>query len=90
LGEGWVGEEAVALALYCFLSYPDDYVTTGLRGANTNGDSDSIASIAGGISGARLGLGAIPKDWCQKIEKSKYLDTLSLRLTEKRANLWVI
>jgi ADP-ribosylglycohydrolase len=31
LGEGWVGEEAVSLALYCFLKYPNDY-------ANEKGD----------------------------------------------------
>ena len=56
LGEGWIGEEAVALALYCFLKYPGDYTKTVLRGANTNGDSDSVACIAGGISGAYLGI----------------------------------
>jgi ADP-ribosylglycohydrolase len=41
--EGWIGEEAFALALYCFLRYPMDYKKAILRGANTNGDSDSIA-----------------------------------------------
>lgn len=87
LGEGWIGEEAVALALYCFLRYPDDYVKTVIRGANTNGDSDSIASIAGGISGARLGISAIPEDWCRNIEKADYLDDLSVRLCEKKSNL---
>ena len=38
LGEGWIGEEAVALALYCFLKYPEDFRKAVLRGANTNGD----------------------------------------------------
>jgi ADP-ribosylglycohydrolase len=74
LGEGWVGEEAVALALYCFLRYPDDYKSTVLRGANSNGDSDSIASIAGSISGAYLGIGAIPPEWIIKIEKQTTLE----------------
>ena len=87
LGEGWTGEEAVALALYCFLRNPDDYVKTVLRGANTNGDSDSIASIAGGISGARLGFDAIPEGWCREIEKAKYLNDLAVRLAEKKASL---
>ena len=87
LGEGWIGEEAVALALYCFLRYPDDYVKTVIRGANTSGDSDSIASIAGGISGARLGISAIPEDWRKNIENAEYLDDLSVRLCEKKLNL---
>jgi ADP-ribosylglycohydrolase len=80
LGEGWVGEEAVALALYCFLRYPEDYKKTVLRGANTNGDSDSVACIAGSISGAYLGAEAIPKQWVRKIEKSDYLADLARRL----------
>ncbi len=82
LGEGWIGEEAVALALYCFLRYPDDYKKTVLRGANTNGDSDSIACIAGSISGSYLGIESIPQRWIDSIEKSDYLDDLSLRLGE--------
>jgi ADP-ribosylglycohydrolase len=77
LGEGWVGEETVALALYCFLKYPNDYKKTVLRGANTNGDSDSVACIAGSISGAYLGTEAIPDDWIKRIEKSKYLEEIA-------------
>ena len=74
LGEGWIGEEAVAIALYCFLRYSNDYEKAVLRGANTNGDSDSVACIAGGISGAYLGINAIPYQWLTKIEKSDYLN----------------
>lgn len=85
LGEGWVGEEAVALALYCFLRYPEDYEKVVIRGANTNGDSDSIASIAGGISGAFLGIDAVPEKWIKKIEKSDYLADLSTRLAERKS-----
>ena len=81
LGKGWIGEEAVALALYCFLRYPYDYRKVVLRGANTNGDSDSIACIAGSISGAFLGIKAIPQEWIKKIEKTEYLDELAERLS---------
>ena len=86
LGEGWVGEEAVALALYCFLRYPDSYEKCVLRAANTNGDSDSIACIAGAISGAYLGVNAIPANWVERIERSEYLIDLSDRLAEARRN----
>lgn len=83
LGEGWIGEEAVVLALYCFLRYPNDFRKVVLRGANTNGYSDSIACIAGSISGAFLGIKAIPKKWIKKIEKAEYLDGLAERLSKK-------
>jgi ADP-ribosylglycohydrolase len=84
LGEGWIGEEAVALALYCFFRYPDDYKKVVTRGANTNGDSDSIACIGGAISGAYLGVDAIPNDWIKNIEKSDYLEDLATRLAKKK------
>ncbi|MDF1594057.1 MAG: ADP-ribosylglycohydrolase family protein [Desulfobacterales bacterium] len=87
LGEGWIGEEAVALALYCFLRHPDDYKVAVLRGANTNGDSDSIACIAGSISGAYNGIDAIPNEWIKRIEKSEFLNDLATRLAEKKASL---
>ncbi|MEW6664332.1 MAG: ADP-ribosylglycohydrolase family protein [Thermodesulfobacteriota bacterium] len=84
LGEGWVGEEAVALALYCFLRYPGSYEKTVIRGAYTNGDSDSVACIAGSISGAYLGLEAIPPEWIMRIEKTEYLGSLAERMAGKK------
>jgi ADP-ribosylglycohydrolase len=73
LGEGWVAEEALASALYCFARTPDDFRATVLTAVNTDGDSDSIACIAGALSGARLGLGAIPERWRAGVENSARL-----------------
>jgi len=58
--------------------------TGGRTRGNTNGDSDSIACIGGSISGAYLGVDAIPEDWITRIEKSQYLDDLATRLAEKK------
>lgn len=80
IGQGWVGEEAVALALYCVLRYPDDYAACVRRAANTDGDSDSVACIAGGIMGARLGLDAIPAAWRERCEHADYLRDLARRM----------
>jgi ADP-ribosylglycohydrolase len=87
LGGGWIGEEAVALALYCFLRCPDSHEKTVIRGVSTNGDSDSIACIAGCLSGAYLGVDAIPVDWIKRIEKSENLQNLARRLTGKRESI---
>lgn len=87
LGEGWIAEEAAALALYCFLKHPESYEKTVIRAANTNGDSDSVACIAGGISGVYLGIDAIPPNWVRSIEKSEYLQDLAGRLSGKKENL---
>lgn len=87
IGEGWVGEEAVALALYCVLGHPDDYVACVRRAANTNGDSDSIACIAGSIIGAHLGFTAIPEAWRLRCENHAYLEMLAQRMAESREAL---
>jgi len=76
LGEGWVAEEALVSALYCFLRTPDDFRSTVLAATNTDGDSDSIACIAGALSGAYNGLGAIPLSWREGVEDAPRLHEL--------------
>lgn len=84
IGGGWVGYEAVPLALYCVLRYPDSWVDTVRRGANFAGDSDSIASIAGGIQAIRLGRQSIPEDWLQHLERREELEALGVGLAMAR------
>lgn len=85
IGEGWVGEESVAIALYCVRQHPDDYTAAVRLAANIDGDSDSTACITGGILGARLGLAALP--WTEHTENRAYLLDLGQRLAQKRQNL---
>lgn len=53
---GWAADEAVAAALYIFMRHHDDLQKALIEGVNTPGDSDSIASIAGALVGARTGV----------------------------------
>lgn len=85
IGQGWVGEEAVALAIYCCLKHPDDYVAAVRLGANIDGDSDSVACITGGILGARLGLSAIPARWIARLERRDELGVVAESLMAKQA-----
>lgn len=82
LGEGWIGTEAIALAVYCFLKNPADFRKTVLMGANTNGDSDSIACIAGAISGAYNGAEAIPTEWLDRLENRTMIHQTAIDLYE--------
>ncbi|HYO89605.1 MAG TPA: ADP-ribosylglycohydrolase family protein [Candidatus Limnocylindrales bacterium] len=84
IGAGWVGDQAVALALYCVVRYTDDYAACIRRGANLTGDSDSVASIAGGIVAARLGMAAIPVAWRARIEEREALLDLAARMAAAR------
>ncbi len=86
IGEGWVGEEAVVLAVYCCLKHPGDYVAVVRLGANIDGDSDSVACIAGGIMGARLGLAAIPANWIARLERRAALEKIAAQLTRKKGD----
>jgi ADP-ribosylglycohydrolase len=67
IGAGWVGEEALAIALYAALS-SKDYVETIRIAANHDGDSDSTASIAGQLWGAWKGIERIPHEWVTKLD----------------------
>ena len=68
LGEGWVGDEALAIAVYCALKYSGDIDKALTAAVNHNGDSDSTGAIAGNIIGAQVGLSGIPAKYTEKLE----------------------
>lgn len=68
LGEGWVGDEALAIAVYCALKYSNDFDKALIAAVNHNGDSDSTGAITGNILGAYLGLSAIPEKYIKNLE----------------------
>jgi ADP-ribosylglycohydrolase len=84
LGGAWIGEEAVATALWCTLKARGDFREAVLRGANSSGDSDSIACIAGSIAGTLGGIAAIPPAWIDRVEKRQLLDDLAKALHRTR------
>jgi poly(ADP-ribose) glycohydrolase ARH3 len=51
---------SVLWSLYAFLRSPDDYWETICTAIGVGGDTDTMAAIAGAISGARLGPDAVP------------------------------
>lgn len=86
LGGAWVGEEAVACALWCVLTGDGDFKEAVLKGANSSGDSDSIACIAGSIVGALHGSAGIPSDWLAGVERTADLDALARVLHQVRSS----
>jgi ADP-ribosyl-[dinitrogen reductase] hydrolase len=69
--------EAVPAAIYCFCAARDDFVESVLLPVNTGGAADSIAAMAGALSGAHLGLTAIPPHWTEGVEGSAHLQQLA-------------
>ena len=78
LGEGWVGEEALAIGLFCAL------IGTG-RGFDQclwnavghRGDSDSTGTIAGQIWGAYYGKSAIEEKWLKDLELREVIEEVA-------------
>ena len=68
IGEGWIAEEALAIALYCSLKYYNDFSAAIIAAVNHSGDSDSTGSITGNIVGAHIGYKNIPQKWKDDLE----------------------
>lgn len=83
LGEGWVAEEALAVALYCCLRHPNDFSEAVIAAVNHSGDSDSTGAIAGNIMGAYLGDAAIDPKWLQGLELRSVIDEISTDLCDR-------
>ena len=66
-GEGWFGDEALAIGLYSAL-VATDFEDAVRIAANHSGDSDSTASIAGQIHGAWKGLAGVPHAWVRRLD----------------------
>ena len=68
LGEGWVGHETIAIAVYCALRYEHDFSRAIIAAVNHDGDSDSTGAVCGNILGAYLGLEGIEPRWKKNLE----------------------
>jgi ADP-ribosylglycohydrolase len=76
LGQGWVAEEALAIAVYCAAGAVQAGIGSskatfehGVQLAvNHSGDSDSTGAICGNMLGALLGEEAIPQRWREGVE----------------------
>jgi len=68
LGEGWVAEETLAIAIYCALRYPEDFDKALIASVNHDGDSDSTGAVTGNILGVYLGMNGIPQKYITHLE----------------------
>ena len=68
LGEGWVAEETLGIALYCALRHQDDFSAGIIAAVNHSGDSDSTGAVTGNILGALLGYEKIEEKWKKDLE----------------------
>ena len=75
LGEGWIAEEAAAIALWCVATAADPMTALGLA-VNIDGDSDTTGSLVGQVLGAAYGTAWIPDAFLENLELVSVMETL--------------
>jgi ADP-ribosylglycohydrolase len=80
LGGGWVGEEALSIALFCALHYQTDFEKAIILAINHSGDTDSTGSITGNILGLLLGKSAIPILWLNNLNMKSIISDMATQL----------
>jgi len=87
LGNTLAAHQSVVTSIACFALNPDSFEQTICRAIAQGGDVDTLAAMAAAISGARLGIAAVPKHLIQKLENGPkgraYITTLAHRLFER-------
>lgn len=86
LGEGWVAQETLAIAVYCALRYENDFARALVAAVNHRGDSDSTGAVTGNILGARLGVQGIPEKFLNHLEARDVIVEIADDLYDGREN----
>jgi poly(ADP-ribose) glycohydrolase ARH3 len=85
-GNSLPADESVVTALACFAGDPESYPAVIARAIRIGNDTDTIAAMAGAISGARLAIAAVPARLLEKLENGHkgrdHIRSLAERLYE--------
>ena len=82
LGRSVAVDESMPFALYSFLRYSKSFEGCLLCSILNGGDRDTLGAMACAISGAYLGIEAIPKSWQDKLENRAFIEKLASSLAE--------
>lgn len=77
LGQGWVAEETLAIAVYCAAKYENDFDKALIAAVNHDGDSDSTGAVTGNILGSALGVDKIPEKYLKDLELREVIEEIA-------------
>jgi poly(ADP-ribose) glycohydrolase ARH3 len=84
LGSSLEAHRSVVTAMACFVQAPRSYEDAVARAISLGDDTDTVAAMAGALSGAHLGLSAVPGHLIEKLENGDkgraYIGQLAERL----------
>lgn len=69
--------ESLPAAFYCFAASPEDPERTLITAANGGYDADTVASMAGNLSGALNVASSLPQRWLDELESRADLEGLA-------------
>lgn len=89
-GNSLEAHRSVMTSIAIFAAAPDDYSGVVSRAIGQGNDTDTLAAMAGALSGARLGIEGLPVHLIEKLEDEckgrRYLEELAGKLYELRRN----
>ena len=74
IGSHFHVSETLAMVMGIFYAAKGDLKTSIIVAINNGGDTDTIASIVGALSGALNGIQAVPEEWVNTVEKVNHLN----------------
>jgi poly(ADP-ribose) glycohydrolase ARH3 len=75
-------QESMPFAVYSFLQNPLSFEDCIFCAIMNGGDRDTLGAMAGAVSGAFLGISAVPEVWRHRLENRSTIENLALRLEE--------
>jgi len=82
LGRTVAVHESMPFALFSFLRHPNSFKDCLFCAVLNGGDRDTLGAMACAISGAYVGIDAIPRDWIERLENRPYIEDLALKLSQ--------
>jgi poly(ADP-ribose) glycohydrolase ARH3 len=80
LGQGVAVQRSLPYAIFCFARHSRSFQDCLFCAALNGGDRDTLGAMACAISGAYLGVEAIPVTWREKLENRQAIQELAVRL----------
>ncbi len=87
LGRSVAVHQSMPFAVYSFLRHPKSFEECLFCAILHGGDRDTLGAMACAVSGAYLGVEAIPQDWRQRLENRQYIEELALKLVEMKRGI---
>ena len=84
LGRTVAVHESLPFALYSFLRHPKSFEDCLWCAILNGGDRDTLGAMACAVSGAYLGIRALPRSWIEKLENRSYVENLALELCKTK------